>query len=65
MTKRGARIEVAVLNIDEAANYLRVSRSTVWRLFRDRKLTRVRVGTRTLVRKDELDALIQVPGNAA
>ena len=56
-----ALIDSPVMNVDEAAEYLRVSRASVWRLLKSSTLTRVRVGARVVIRKSELDALIAKP----
>jgi excisionase family DNA binding protein len=48
----------AVFTIMEAADYLRVSKTTVYRLFNEKNLQRVRLGGRTLVRKADADALL-------
>jgi excisionase family DNA binding protein len=46
------------LNIDEAANYLRVSRASLFRLFKAKKLRRTKLGDRTVVRLKDLEDLL-------
>jgi len=48
----------AALTIREASDYLRVSPSTLYRLFREKKLSAARVGGRTLVRRLDADAFL-------
>jgi excisionase family DNA binding protein len=48
----------AALSVDEAAEYLRISRATLYRLFREKKLSPARLGGRTLVRRVDADALL-------
>lgn len=48
----------AALTIKEASDYLRVSPSTLYRLFREKKLRPARVGGRTLVRRLDADAFL-------
>lgn len=44
--------------VDEAADYLRVSRASIWRLLRGGALPRVRIGGRTVVRRLDLDTFL-------
>lgn len=48
----------AALTIKEASDYLRVSPSTLYRLFREKKLSAARVGGRTLIRRLDADAFL-------
>lgn len=48
-----------LFTVSETAEALRLSRSTVYRLFRDRKLRSVRIGCRRLVRVSELERVIR------
>jgi excisionase family DNA binding protein len=48
-----------VLNVEEAADYLRVSRATIWRLLSTKALRRVRIGGRTVIRRLELDSFLE------
>jgi excisionase family DNA binding protein len=48
----------AALTVDEAADYIRVSRATIWRLLKSKSLARVRIGGRTVVRRVDLDAFL-------
>jgi len=47
-----------VLSAKEAADLLGVSRSLVFRLLRDGTLDRIKIGNRTLIRRTEVEALI-------
>lgn len=47
------------LNVDEAADYLRISRASLFRLFKAKKLRRTKIGDRTLVRLSDLEALLE------
>ncbi|WP_133768512.1 helix-turn-helix domain-containing protein [Enterovirga rhinocerotis] len=46
------------LSVNEAADYLRISRASVWRLLKIGALPRVRLGGRTVIRRVDLDALL-------
>jgi excisionase family DNA binding protein len=48
----------AALTVNEAADYLRVSRGTLYRLFREKQLKPARVGGRTLVRRVDADSFL-------
>jgi excisionase family DNA binding protein len=52
-------IPSAALSVEEAADYLRVSRASVWRLLKNKSLARVRIGGRTVVRRVDLDAFLE------
>ncbi len=58
MTAVDAR-QIILLTVNEAAEALRLSRATVYRLFRQRKLRSVRIGCRRLVRVSELERIIR------
>ena len=47
------------LNVEEAADYLRVSRATIWRLLSTKELRRVRIGGRTVIRRVDLDSFLE------
>lgn len=47
------------MTIVEAADYLRISRATIYRLFRSGELKPARLGGRTLVRRVDADALLE------
>lgn len=49
-----------VLTVEETIDYLRSSRSTVYRMVRKGELKPVKLGVRTLFKRAELDALIGV-----
>ena len=55
----------AALTIDETADYLRVCRSTVYKLFREGQLKPAKLGGRTLVRRVDADALLERSVGAA
>lgn len=61
------RLAAAAFTVDEAAAYLRISRSNLYWLFRNGDLRPAKVGGRTLVRRVDADALLEraVNGNAA
>jgi excisionase family DNA binding protein len=52
-------VQSAALTVEEAAEYLRVSRTTLFRLFNQKILPRARIGGRTLVRRVDLEALLE------
>ena len=52
-------IAPAVLSIADAADYLNLSKNSVWRLLRDNELTRVKLLRRTVIRRADCDALLQ------
>jgi excisionase family DNA binding protein len=58
MLKSSSSILSAALTVDEAADYIRVSRATIWRLLKNKSLARIRIGGRTVVRRADLDALL-------
>lgn len=47
-------IQALVLSVEEACNALRISRATLYRLFRQKKLKSLHLGGRRLVRVEEL-----------
>ena len=51
--------ERAAYSILDAANYLGVSRSQVYRLLADGSLDSLKIGTRRLIRRDAMDALLE------
>lgn len=46
------------MSLDEAADYLRISRSGVYRLLRSGRLKSARIGGRHLVRRSDVDDLL-------
>ncbi|WP_083786709.1 helix-turn-helix domain-containing protein [Methylobacterium nodulans] len=46
------------VSVDEAAEYLRISRASIWRLLKRGELPRVRIGGRTVIRRIDLDAFL-------
>jgi excisionase family DNA binding protein len=65
MSKSNSPIPSAALTIDEAADYIRVSRATIWRLLKNKSLARIRIGGRTVVRRTDLDELLSKLVDAA
>lgn len=55
----------AALTVNEAASYLRISRTTVWRLLKNKKVARVRIGGRTLIRRVDIDNFLEQSVEAA
>ncbi len=49
----------SVLSVDEAADYLRISKASLYRLFNSGSLKIAKVGGRTLVRRIDIDAFLQ------
>ena len=47
-----------VVTVQEAGDYLRVSKSTIYRLFNEGLLRRRKVGSRTLIDRSDIEALI-------
>ena len=47
-----------LFSVGEAADYLRVSRTMVFKLFRQGKLTPTKIGTRTLISGAAIDRLL-------
>lgn len=47
----------AFMSIPEGADYLRLSRSSMFRLMRRKEVAVIRIGGRTLLRRGDLDAL--------
>ncbi|MGJ3232178.1 MAG: helix-turn-helix domain-containing protein [Oceanicaulis sp.] len=58
-------IEARAFSVMEAAQYLGVSRSQVYRLLADGSLKSLKIGARRLVRRDALDALLEGAGEAS
>ncbi|WP_421860717.1 excisionase family DNA-binding protein [Oceanicaulis sp.] len=52
----------AAFSVLKAAEYLGVSRSQVYRLLAEGSLDSLKIGTRRLIRRDALDALIERSG---
>lgn len=53
----------AALSIPSCAKTLGISRDTVYRLVRERKLRLVKLGTRTVIPVAEVDRLLAPPAN--
>jgi excisionase family DNA binding protein len=47
-----------LMTVPEVARELRISERTIWRLIRSGKLKPVRLGKRTLVRRDDVEAMV-------
>ncbi|MFC5556796.1 helix-turn-helix domain-containing protein [Methylobacterium iners] len=58
ITSRGSAPAPAAFSIEASAEYLGVSRSSIWRLIKAGTLPCVRLGGRTLLRRVDLDALL-------
>jgi excisionase family DNA binding protein len=56
MSQSNFPIPSAAMTVDEAANYLSVSRATVWRLLKNKLLVRTRIGGRTVERNNSIIA---------
>jgi excisionase family DNA binding protein len=65
MPKSNFPIPSGALTVDEAADYLRVSRATIWRLLKNKSLARARIGGRTVVRRIDADAFLARAVDAA
>ncbi|EAP89371.1 hypothetical protein OA2633_08904 [Oceanicaulis sp. HTCC2633] len=52
-------VQRAAYSVLDAASYLGVSRSQVYRLLAEGSLDSLKIGTRRLIRRDALDALIE------
>ena len=47
-----------LFSVGEAADYLRISRTMIFKLLRQRKLTPTKIGTRTLISGAAIDRLL-------
>jgi excisionase family DNA binding protein len=65
MTRDHTEMPSIVLDMTEAADSLRVSRSTLKRLIGEGKLGTVRIGRRVLLKRSALEAFVQAGGTAA
>ena len=54
-----ASAQTGALTVTEAAEYVRISRAGVWRLLKERRLPRTRIGGRTLIRRVDIDAFLE------
>ncbi|TBB25210.1 DNA-binding protein [Rhizobium ruizarguesonis] len=54
----GNTAEMPVLSIDEAASYIRASREHIYNLIRRGELTSVRAGHRRLIRRVDIDKML-------
>ncbi|GHF13840.1 hypothetical protein GCM10017044_04910 [Kordiimonas sediminis] len=48
-----------LLTIDEASHYLRVGRTSIYKLIRHRQLNSYKIGRRRLVDKESIDLLLK------
>lgn len=55
----GEGAHAAAFTVNEAANYLRISRANIYRLFKSGELRPAKLGGRTLVRRVDADALLE------
>lgn len=58
-TKAESSSRERFVTIREASEILRISQVTVGRLLRDGKLKKLKVGRRTLIRKSDVEDLVQ------
>lgn len=49
------------LNVNEACLLIGISRRTVYRLFDSEQLNKYKIGTRTIIKRSELDKLLETP----
>ena len=54
-----SQLQRAAYSVLDAAQYLGVSRSQVYRLLADGSLDSLKIGTRRLIRRDAMDALLE------
>lgn len=52
-----------LMDVPQVANYLRVSKTSVYKLIERQKIPTIRIGRLLCVRKDELDETLRVMGN--
>ena len=60
MSKRNGNFHItpAALTVTEAADYLRISAASIWRLLEQGALQRTRIGGRTVIRRADLDGFL-------
>lgn len=58
-TKASASIQPVLLSIGEAARLLGIGRSTLYSLLSDGDLSGLKIGARTLIRRSDLEALVE------
>lgn len=54
----------SLLDVSQVAEYLRISRSTVYKLIEQHRIPVIRIGRLLRIRKDELDEAIRSMGNS-
>jgi excisionase family DNA binding protein len=54
----------ALLDVPQVAEYLRISRSSVYKLIESRQIPAIRIGRLLRVRKNELDDTLRAMGNS-
>jgi excisionase family DNA binding protein len=54
----GARAQTPYMSVDEAADYMRCKPQRVYDLLSARRLTRLKDGSRVLVKREEIDAYL-------
>lgn len=54
-----SNVQKRAFSILEAADYLGISRSQIYRLMTDRKLKSVKIGARRLITREACDALLE------
>lgn len=55
----------AAFSVPEAADYLRISTASLWRLLEHGKLRRTKIGHRTVIRKADLDSFLEACAESA
>lgn len=59
MKRKDEDTESPLLTVEEAARYLRISRPMMYRLLQQKRIRPVKIGTRTLLDKKDLDRFIE------
>ena len=57
-SQKEIEFERRLFSVSEAAQHLRISRTTIFKLFRQGKLTPTKIGTRTLISGAAIDRLL-------
>ncbi len=61
----GPTVAPAALSIPDSGRYLGLSRGTIYNLVKRGELRRVKVGRRSLIARQDLDAFLQAHGDSA
>ena len=59
MATKSIQVPREVFTVPEAMDYLRISRATFYKLTANRSLPVAKLGGRTLIRKSDVDALLE------